>query len=57
MRIAEGNPIHGFAQCETLRAVDLDTRERDGRAEVVGAIDDAALSQVLACVKVVAGLD
>lgn len=44
VRIAEGNPIHGFVQCEALRAVDLDALERDGRAEVVGAVDDAALS-------------
>lgn len=55
--IAEGNPIFGFVQCEALRAVDLDARERQGGAEVVGILDDATLSQVLACVRVVAGLD
>lgn len=57
VRIGAGNPIHGFVQCEALRAVDLDARERDGRAEVVGSVDDETLAQVLACVKVVAGLD
>lgn len=57
VRIGAGNPIHGFVQCEALRAVDLDARERDGRAEVVGSVDDETLAQVLACVKVVARLD
>ena len=55
--IAEGNPIYGFVQCEAIRAMDLDVRERRGAAEVVGALDDATMSRVMACVAVVCGLD
>ena len=54
--IAPGNPIYGFVQCEALRAVDLDSRERKGAAEVVGSIDDATLEQVMERVAVVTGL-
>ena len=54
--ITTGNPVFGFVQCEALRAMDLDTRERQGRASVVGQLDDETLAQVLACVKVVTGL-
>ena len=55
--IAEGNEIYGFVQCEALRAMDLDVREREGSAEVIGQLDDTTLSEVLARVKVVLGLD
>lgn len=54
--IAEGNVIHGFVQCEALRAIDLDSRERQGRATRVGELDDATMQRVMACVEVVTGL-
>lgn len=55
--IAEGNDVYGFVQCEALRAMDLDVREREGSAEVVTRLDDATMSEVLARVAVVLGLD
>lgn len=57
VRIAEGNPIFGFVQCEALRAVDLESRELAGKAQTVGELDEGTLSEVLAVVKVVVGLD
>ena len=59
IEIAEGNPIHGFVQCEAIRAMDLESRdfERPGSVEIVGSIDDGTLSRCLACVKVVLGLE
>lgn len=57
VRIAEGNAIYGFVQCEALRAMDLGAREREGRLELVGALDDSTLSQVMATILVVLGLD
>lgn len=57
VRIADDNEIYGFVQCEALRAMDLDVREREGNAEVIGQIDDDTMANVLACVKVVLGLD
>ncbi len=55
--IAEGNDVYGFVQCEALRAMDLDVREREGSAEVVTRLDDVTMSEVLARVAVVLGLD
>lgn len=55
--IAEGNDIYGFVQCEAIRAMDLDVREQDGSARIVGQLDDATMAQVMACVRVVVGLD
>lgn len=54
--IAEGNAIYGFVQCEALRAIDIDTRERQGRAERVGSLDDTTLERVMERVAVVTGL-
>lgn len=55
--IAEGNDVYGFVQCEALRAMDLEVREREGSAEVVTRLDDVTMSEVLARVAVVLGLD
>lgn len=55
--IAEGNDVYGFVQCEALRAMDLDVREREGSAEVETRLDDVTMSEVLARVAVVLGLD
>lgn len=57
VRIADGNEIYGFVQCEGIRAMDLDVREREGAAEIVGQIDDTTMADVLAMVKIVCGLD
>ena len=57
VRLAEGNPIYGFAQCEALRAMDLGAREAHGAVEVVGAVDDATLASILARVLVVLGVE
>ena len=57
VEIAEGNAVFGFVQCEALRAMDLDARERRGAACIVGALDDTTMAQVMACVAVVCGLD
>ena len=56
-RIAEGNAIHGFAQCEAIRAVDLGAREREGSVELAGSLDDATLADILARVLVVLGVE
>ena len=55
VRIEKEDPVHGFVQCEAIRAVDLGARE--GSVEVVGAVDDATLSRVLATVLVVLGVE
>lgn len=55
-KITDGNAIRGFVQCEAARAVDLGVREAEGAAEVVGALDDETLAQVMAVVLVVLGL-
>lgn len=47
VKIAEDNPIHGFAQCEAMRAMGLDVREQKGRASIVGAIDHETLGQIM----------
>lgn len=57
VRISEGNPVHGFIQCEAMRAMDLGAREAKGRAERVGILDDETMGRVMACVAVVTGLD
>ena len=57
VRLAEGNPIYGFAQCEALRAMDLGAREAHGAVEVVGAVDDATLASILARVLGVLGVE
>lgn len=57
VRLAEGNPVEGFVQCEALRAMDLGTREAEGAVEFVGALDDATLARVMATVLVVLGLE
>lgn len=55
--IAEGNDVHGFVQCEAIRAMDLNVREQENVAEIIGAIDDNTLAEVLACVLVVLGVE
>ena len=57
VRITEGNDIYGFVQCGALCAMDLGVREREGSARVVGSLDDDTMSRVLACVRIVTGLD
>ena len=57
VRIADDNPIHGFVQCEAIRAMDLETRGNINSIERVGAVDDETLSEILACVLIVLGLD
>ena len=55
--IEPGNEVEGFVQCEALRAVDLGVREEQNAARIVGALDDATLAKVLACVMVVLGVE
>ena len=57
VRIADGNPICGFVQCEAIRAMDLEARGSANSVECVCAIDDETLSEVLARVLVVLGLE
>lgn len=56
-KIAEGNCIEGFVQCEAIRAMDLGVREAEGALCYEGALDDKTLSIVLAYLKVALGLD
>lgn len=55
--MAEGGEIHGFAQCEAIRAVDLGAREREGSVELAGSLDDATLADILVRVLVVIGVE
>jgi mRNA interferase MazF len=55
--VREGNSIHGFVQCEVLRAIDLSSRKQKGALERVGSLDDATMEDVMARVAVVVGLD
>lgn len=55
VRINDDNPVHGFAQCEAIRAMDYYTREAAGCAEVIGALDDDTVARILATVDVVLG--
>ena len=57
VRIAPGNPVDGFVQCEAMRAMDLGVRDDEGKAEIVGRLDDDTLSQVIACALVVMGVE
>ena len=57
VRIADGNAIYGFVQCEALRAVDLSAREREGAVELAGSLDDATLADIMARVLVVLGVE
>lgn len=57
IRIAEGNEIYGFVQCEAIRALDLGIRELQGSIERVGSLDDATFAKVLACILVVLGVE
>ena len=54
--IQAGNPIHGFVQCEALRAMDLDAREQSGALEFIGSLDDETMQEVMAHVAAVVGL-
>lgn len=51
------NPIHGYVQCEAIRAMDLGIWEHEGAIEVVGPLDDTTLAKVMACVLVVLGVE
>lgn len=55
VRLAEGNDIHGFAQCEALRAIDFGART--GAVERVGIVDDDTLARIMGTILVVLGLD
>ena len=57
VRIAAGNCIEGFVQCEAVRAMDLAAREAEDALRLEGTLDDATLSQALGCLKVALGLD
>lgn len=57
IKIAEGNEVFGFAQCEAVRAMDLNAREHEQAVEVVGALDDQTLAKVMAAVLVVLGIE
>ena len=48
-------PIDGYAQCEALRALDLDSRAAEGKCEIVGHISDTDLSHVLGCILAILG--
>ena len=57
VRIAEDNCIFGFVQCEAIRAIDLDVRERQRAAKVVGSLDDQTMQEVMSRILVVIGVD
>lgn len=57
VKIAPGNCIEGFVQCEAIRAMDLGARKEEGALKLEGALDDNTLSLVLAYLKVALGLD
>ncbi len=57
VKIAEGNPVYGFVQCEAIRAVDLGVRERENAIEIVGSLDDQTLAEVMARILVVLGVE
>lgn len=57
VKIADGNPVFGFVQCEAIRAMDLGARERRGAVEIVGSLDDATMAEVMARVLVVIGAE
>ena len=52
-----GGDVTGFAQCEAIRAMDLNARELQGAASVVGCIDDDTLADIMSRVCVVLGLE
>ncbi len=57
MRIADGNSIEGFAQCEALRSVDLGARFSASGVEKVGELDDGTLADILARILVFMGIE
>jgi len=54
--IGHNNPIHGFIQCEAIRAIDLDARLQDGTLKHVGQLDDETMKEVMAHIAAVIGL-
>lgn len=56
-KIAPGNCIEGFVQCEAIRAMDLGARAEENSIRHEGSLDDKTLSTVLAYLKVALGLD
>lgn len=57
IRIADENDIHGFIQCEAIRAVDLSARKHKNVVEVTGSLDDHTLARTIAAVLVVLGVE
>lgn len=55
--LADENDIHGFIQCETIRAIDLGARKHKNAIEVVGSLDDDTLARTIATVLVVLGVE
>jgi mRNA interferase MazF len=53
VKIAEGNAVSGYVQCEALRALDLESR---GNVRRIGSVDDDTLSAVLETIGVVIGI-
>jgi mRNA interferase MazF len=51
--LGQNNAIEGFAQCEALRALDLQSRSG---VEHLGEVDDLTLSAILEAVGVVVGI-
>ena len=54
--IGANNPIHGFVQCEAIRAMDLEARLQKGTLKQIGQLDDETLREVVAHVAAVVGL-
>ena len=62
-----GYPLHvalpsdgdvvGFAQCEAIRAMDLNAREAQGAVRVEGSVDDDTLADITARICVTLGLE
>ena len=48
-------PVSGFAQCEALQALDLETRATEGKCNVVGYVSDDELSRILGCILAILG--
>lgn len=57
VRLADDNEIHGYAQCEAIRAMDLGARERQVSVELAGSVDDSTLADIMARILVVLGIE
>jgi len=54
--IKPGNQIHGFVQCEAIRAMDLGIRDNSGSIELICSFDDPTMEEIMTCVAAVFGL-